>query len=109
MRLGAAAYDVASLLFDPYVPMDETTRKLLIELTVKSCSQAPAEESIVFAAIQRLCQALGAYCRLGSAGQTGFEKFIPRALNNLHQASHSAGFSNLAEFIGQIINYEKMI
>lgn len=109
MRLGPAAYDAASLLFDPYVPMDGTTRKLLIELLADSCSEAPTEESIVLAAVQRLCQALGAYCRLSAAGQKEFEKFIPRALDNLHQASHDAGLSGLAEFVHELINYEKMI
>ena len=108
LRPGPAAYDVASLLFDPYVPMDDTDRKLLIDLAAKSAPSAPSAETVVLAAVQRLCQALGAYCRLSAAGQPQFERYIGRALGNLHNAAHGAGLSALAEFIHEMIHHEKM-
>jgi aminoglycoside/choline kinase family phosphotransferase len=108
MRFGPAAYDVASLLFDPYVPMDGTDRKLLIDLTSKICSAAPSAEMVVVAAVQRLCQALGAFCRLSAAGQPQFEKYIAPALGNLHHAAHDAGLTAFAEFTHELIHHEKI-
>ena len=108
MRTGPAAYDVASVLFDPYVPMDGTDRKLLVELAAKLAPDAPTEEVIVLAAVQRLCQALGAYCRLSAAGQPQFEKCISRALSNLHHAAHDADLSAFAEFTHELMHHEKM-
>ena len=108
MRPGPAAYDVASLLYDPYVPMADTDRKLLAELASKTGPSAPSVETVVIAAVQRLCQALGAFCRLSAAGQPQFEKYISRALGNLHHAAHDAGFSALAEFVHELIHHEKM-
>ena len=107
LRFGAAAYDVASLLFDPYVPMDGTDRKMLLELAAKM-SNAPSAEVVTLAAVQRLCQALGAYCRLVSVGQTRFGKYILRALGNLHHALHEAGLPALADFSHRLIEREKI-
>ena len=67
-----------------------------------------AAETVVLAAVQRLCQALGAYCRLSAAGQPQFERYIGRALGNLHNAAHGAGLSASAEFIHEMIHHEKM-
>ena len=107
MRPGPAAYDVASLLYDPYVPMDDTDRKLLVELLSKDPT-APASRVITFAAVQRLCQALGAYCRLASAGHPRFTRYILRALGNLHHAVHDAGLPTLAAFSHTLIDREKL-
>ncbi len=108
LRFGAAAYDVASLLYDPYVPMDATDRKMLIELAAKA-ENAPSERAIRLAAVQRLCQALGAYCRLVKVGQTRFAKYILRALGNLHQAVHDAELPALAAFSHRMIDFEKLL
>ena len=108
MRPGPAAYDVASLLYDPYVPMDGTSRKLLAELVSKLGSPAPSAEMVALAAVQRLCQALGAFCRLSAAGQPQFEKYIGAALENLHGAAHDAGLAALAGFTHELIHHEKM-
>ena len=108
LRFGAAAYDVASLLYDPYVPMDATDRKMLIELAAKAES-APSERAIRLAAVQRLCQALGAYCRLVKVGQTRFAKYILRALGNLHHAVHDAELPALAAFSHRMIDLEKLL
>lgn len=108
LRFGAAAYDVASLLYDPYVPMDETDRKMLTELAVKM-PNAPSERAIRLAAVQRLCQALGAYCRLVKVGQPRFAKYILRALTNLHLAVHDANLPALTSFSHTLIEREKAI
>ena len=108
LRTGPAAYDVASLLFDPYVPMDDTVRRLLAELASKLCPCAPSEDLIKVAAVQRLCQATGAYCRLSATGQPQFERHISRALANLHKAAHDAGLAAFSEFIHELIHHETM-
>ena len=102
MRPGPAAYDIASLLFDPYVDMDGTDRKLLLEL-----AHADAK-MVTLAAVQRLSQALGAYCRLAAAGQSRFLKYILRGLGNLHHAAHDAGLPAFAEFTHSLIGREKL-
>ena len=107
MRPGPAAYDVASLLYDPYVPLDETDRKLLLELLAKDPS-APSARIVTLAAVQRLCQALGAYCRLAAAGQARFTRYILRALGNLHHAVHGAELPALAAFSHTLIDREKL-
>ena len=108
MRPGPAAYDVASLLYDPYVPMDSTDRKLLVELASKLGPSAPSAGMVVLAAVQRLCQALGAFCRLSAAGQPQFGKYIARALENLHHAAHDAELPAFAEFVHELMHHEKM-
>ena len=107
IRPGAAAYDVASLLYDPYVPLDGTDRKLLLELLAKDVS-APSPRLVTLAAVQRLCQALGAYCRLVAAGQPRFTTYILRALGNLHHAVHEAELPALAAFSHALIEREKI-
>ena len=108
LRPGPAAYDVASLLFDPYVAMDGTDRKLLIDLASGLCPAAPSPEMVNIAGVQRLCQALGAFCRLSAAGQPQFERFISRGLDNLHHAAHDSGLQAVAEFIHELMHHEKM-
>ena len=108
MRPGPAAYDVASLLYDPYVPMDGTDRKLLAELASKLGPSAPSAGAVALAAVQRLCQALGAFSRLSAAGQPQFERYIGAALENLHGAAHDAGLSAFAGFTHELIHHEKM-
>lgn len=102
MRLGPAAYDVASLLYDPYVRMDASDRRLLAGVAANATG-APSERSIALAAVQRLCQALGAYCRLVSAGQPQFAKYVSRAAENLHHAAHEAGLNATAEFSHRLV------
>jgi aminoglycoside/choline kinase family phosphotransferase len=107
LRPGPAAYDVASLLYDPYVALDGTDRKLLLELLAKDAS-APSPRLVTLAAVQRLCQALGAYCRLAAAGQPRFTAYILRALGNLHHAVHEAELPALAAFSHALIEREKL-
>ena len=107
MRRGPAAYDLASLLYDPYVSIDATDRNLLLELAAKFPS-APSSRMVTLAAVQRLGQALGAYCRLAAAGQTRFTKYLLRALGNFHHAVHDAGRPALAAFSHSLIEREKL-
>ncbi len=84
-RLGPAEYDVASLLFDPYVSiLDEKTRNELLDYYNNKNSSLLSVHTLHIAALQRLCQALGAYGNLSlHKGKRKYKKYITPALNNL--------------------------
>ena len=93
LRGGRPEYDIASLLWDPYVPFSESERTELL---------APHQgETLHRCAIQRLLQALGAYGRLSEElGKTGFRAHIPRALENLAAVMRQSGIGdNLLPFL----------
>lgn len=84
MRLGPAAYDVASLLADPYMHLDAEPQQALLEHYAGGDGQLPHFYS---ACVQRLVQALGAYGRLGAHPRTRrFLRHIPPALQQLQRA-----------------------
>jgi len=83
MRLGSAAYDVASLLCDPYVSLSETMQEDLLHYYNQHIERkfAVSREIFWIAAIERLAQALGAYVRLSKLrGMESFALHIPPAL-----------------------------
>jgi NDP-sugar pyrophosphorylase family protein/aminoglycoside/choline kinase family phosphotransferase len=89
MRFGPAAYDLASLLCDPYV---ELPTAYLPKLLTYYNRHLPSERRIMenvfwHAAVERLAQALGAYGRLGAEPATRrFLRFIPPALRQMGTA-----------------------
>lgn len=105
MRLGAAAYDLASLLYDPYLEYSAEERltawKQYREFVKAMGETPPAEELLHIAAIERLMQALGAYGKLWKKdGLDWYKKHISRALRHLRQAAtatNTPGFQRLAE------------
>ncbi len=107
LRLGAAAYDVASLLYDPYVPMEGTDRRIIADLICKD-GAAPSLGAIRVAAVQRLCQVIGAFCRLNRVGQPRFAGYVSKALHNLHHAVHDADMPAMAEFSHALMERERL-
>jgi len=108
-RLGPAGYDLASLLYDPYMDLDETLRRDLLEhyLTLR---QAGGEfdrriflTSYPFLAVCRLLQALGAYGFLTcKRNKPHFAAYIPaalRALNRLLEHDTMAALPGLGAVI----------
>ena len=90
MRPGLAEYDLASLLFDPYVTFSRAEcEELLADYESKraAAGQAVASDSrdvFRLCGIQRLMQALGAYGFLGLVkGNKTFLDYIPPALDSL--------------------------
>jgi N-acetylmuramate 1-kinase len=90
MRPGLAHYDLASLLYDPYVDLSETERAELIgyyrERQIRSGININGEfdSTLRFCAMQRLMQALGAYGFLGLVkGHKHFLEHIPVAMKSL--------------------------
>jgi len=84
MRPGLAQYDLASLLYDPYVHLTDDERAELIE---HYCGGPPApgfSKTLPLCAMQRLMQALGAYGFLGLVkGHKPFLEYIPTAMRSL--------------------------
>lgn len=86
LRLGLAEYDLASLLYDPYVTLTRTERGHLLGYYAKHRGLDLAELREVFylCAAQRLMQALGAYANLSrNLSKPHFEQHIPAAIANL--------------------------
>jgi aminoglycoside/choline kinase family phosphotransferase len=92
MRLGSLFYDLASLLYDPYVSFAEEERLELLRyyasLVPLGLEWTNIELRFREAAVQRLMQALGAYGFLGmKKGKTSFLSHIPRGMDHLTQAA----------------------
>ncbi len=85
MRPGLAEYDLASLLYDPYVELSDANRNELIEYYwSRRDDSSPLPEIFELCAMQRLMQALGAYGFLGLVkGSKAFLNHIPTAIQSL--------------------------
>ncbi|MBU1910142.1 MAG: phosphotransferase, partial [Verrucomicrobia bacterium] len=88
MRFGPAAYDLASLLCDPYVELPPALQDELLEYyTARRPKDLSAPSLFWPAAVERLVQALGAFGRLSvQPGLGTFAEFIPPALRLLRRA-----------------------
>lgn len=103
MRLGPAAYDLASLVYDPYVTFTEGERRALVALYAKTANRPEFEKILPFAAVQRLSQCLGAYGRLASVGQPQFQRHVVPALTNLLDAADKAGLDAVGALAEDLI------
>ncbi len=95
MRVGTYFYDLASLIYDPYMSFDKNFRESFIKLCYEQLIPTPLRASSIesftlclkTAAAQRLMQALGAYGNLGlNLGKPHFLKYISPASRLLGEA-----------------------
>jgi len=102
LRLGRAEYDLASLLYDPYVTLTKSERDFLLSYYAGHRGLALQDVSEVFylCAAQRLMQALGAYANLSrNLGKPHYEQHIPAAVANLAEVcSEGPGLHELRTF-----------
>jgi NDP-sugar pyrophosphorylase family protein len=92
-RIGPPAYDVVSLLWDPYYRLENDLRKSLLDYYMNIMSensrwfsQKEFRETLVPCRLQRHMQALGAYGFLSSAkGKKYFLKYIPEGVRLLKE------------------------
>jgi NDP-sugar pyrophosphorylase family protein/aminoglycoside/choline kinase family phosphotransferase len=93
-RVGPAAYDVASILWDPYIRLEDAMRQRLVAYYMDAMAERagaaldaqPFFERLVICRLQRHMQALGAYGFLTLVrGKPYFAKHIPEALRLLRQ------------------------
>ncbi|MBO7742250.1 MAG: phosphotransferase, partial [Victivallales bacterium] len=107
MRLGAAVYDVASMLYEPYLhrtPEERAAGWKSYCRALEDCGvMPPDEETFHAAAMQRLMQALGAYGKLWK--KDGLEKYRTRitpALRNIIEAAGKTPFRQLAQLFQKV-------
>ncbi len=92
-RMAPAAYDIASILWDPYYRLDEAMRDRLLEYYISERGKYPAEfnkktfsDSLIPCRLQRHMQALGAYGFLSVVkGKKYFLKHLPESLRLLRE------------------------
>ncbi|MDQ2866953.1 MAG: phosphotransferase [Verrucomicrobiota bacterium] len=87
MRPGLRAYDVASLLYDPYVSISPSEREELLHYYIEMSDCGPDfRKRFHWCALQRLMQALGAYGYLGLVtDHPHFLDYVPAALRSLRE------------------------
>lgn len=90
-RMGLPAYDIASLLWDPYSRLKDKARSRLLNYYIKSMQSKDStfdlkdfKQSLLLCRLQRHMQALGAYGFLSSvANKKYFLKHIPEGIRLL--------------------------
>jgi hypothetical protein len=110
LRPGLAAYDLASLLLDPYVELTPEEREELLAHYLSGLHGPGRADNPQFralydrCALQRLMQALGAYGKLGHAdGRTQFLAHIPTAIARLREvAPRIEGLEELGEALARV-------
>ena len=102
MRLGPAAYDVASLLCDPYVSFDIELQRSLLQYYDQRAPY-PVEPLFWAAAIQRLAQALGAFARLGKVRDTAH--FAGHLAPGLHMLLRALDFEDNVSHLRELLCY----
>jgi hypothetical protein len=113
MRPGLGAYDLASLLYDPYVTLSPAEREQLIEYYLKGSEYRGTREEFIDlflrCALQRLLQALGAYGVIGvRRRKPEFLRHIAPAIENLREvASLLPRFSFFEHFLTELPDQPK--
>jgi aminoglycoside/choline kinase family phosphotransferase len=109
MRPGLAQYDLASLLFDPYVDLPASERAELIAYYCEQFgngrrAEADFEAILRLCAMQRLMQALGAYGFLGLVKHhKAFLEYVPVALGSLRALlADIEGLETLESIMGEL-------
>ncbi len=95
-RLGPLAYDLASLLIDPYVSLSREEQEVVYDYYVKQAGKLLNDfdpdqfrQGYTFLALQRNLQILGAFAFLSQQkGKIFFEQFIMPATLCLHERLH---------------------
>lgn len=120
-RLGGAAYDLVSLVFDNYVTLDMDFRLALLEQgirTIKKYNNQIAEEieqNWTLFALQRQLKAIGSYGYLTIKQNRGnYLKYVPTAikilnLSNIYNQTHWPFLSyEIINILNKTLNSEKL-
>lgn len=91
MRRGRWEYDLASLLYDPYMELADDERDELLQLWLSISGQEWQADVFHACAMQRLMQALGAYGNIGyNQNNSWYLDMIPPGMSALrHAALHT--------------------
>ncbi len=112
MRMGRWEYDLASLIYDPYMDLSATQRVELMELWLAMSGQSFDPAIFSACAMQRLMQALGAFANIGhNQARPWYLEQIPAALRALDEimqlAPHSSPAYHLAQELAPCLNNVK--
>jgi len=110
MRMGPAAYDVASLLCDPYVMLNSKLQDRLLGYYLDRAPHAKSTRATFHAAaVQRLAQALGAYGRLSALpGTKRFAQHIqPACEMMLRMLKHVDGMDQLTTTLNTLMTSDQ--
>lgn len=104
LRRGRQEYDLASLVFDPYLDHTPEEREALLDLWEDIADERPETRLFHECAMQRLMQALGAYGRIVKhQGNDWYRPHIATAARLLEQVSRSTALEEpLAPVLGSI-------
>jgi NDP-sugar pyrophosphorylase family protein/aminoglycoside/choline kinase family phosphotransferase len=92
-RIGPSAYDIASMLWDPYYRIEESMRARLHEYYIgrmkalqPEFDEASFRQDLLYCRLQRHMQALGAYGFLSKVkGKKFFLRYVPQAIAYLKE------------------------
>ncbi len=112
-RLGPLAYDLASLIYDPYVDLTTDERRHLFEVyssrlrEIKPEAVESLKEYFPCIAIMRNLQAIGAYSFLSlKQGKSYFKKYIPVALKSLRTLLSEISNKQVSPLLNIVNNLE---
>ena len=113
-RLGPILYDIASLIFDPYVPLERDDQQELFDHYFSLLPARPRNSlrrlglsrALCVCAVQRCLKAAGTYVSLvGQRGRSELVHYVPRALTNAFQtARRCADFVDLCNMLAHWID-----
>jgi aminoglycoside/choline kinase family phosphotransferase/NDP-sugar pyrophosphorylase family protein len=97
-RVAPPAYDIASILWDPYHRLDDSMRERLLSYYIGEMQKAAKDfdadaflDTLLSCRLQRHMQALGAYGFLAAMkGKKYFLKYVPEALRLLREETATA-------------------
>ena len=112
-RAGPLQYDLASLLIDPYVDLDQSLQDRILKFCIQALSARvfvnpiPFTSSYWYCRITRNLQILGAFGYLTRVkGKSGFDAYVPAALRTLNRSLSEFGaaeFPKLTRIAGQAL------
>ena len=102
MRFGRAEYDIASLIYDPYMDFSEAESDELLAMYSELNGAAPDAEIFYACAMQRLMQALGAFANIGyNQKREWYLNLIPTGLRKLRQVAARVPVGTLTADVAQ--------
>ena len=106
LRRGRQEYDLASLIYDPYMDHSAEDREKILDIWEQISEDRPAESMLRDCATQRLMQALGAYGNLvENKGDDWYAPHIPTAARLLIEVLEDSPLhAVLAPYLNQAIN-----
>jgi aminoglycoside/choline kinase family phosphotransferase len=98
LRRGRQEYDLASLIFDPYMDHSEDERAALLDLWEEISDERPETSLFHQCAAQRLMQALGAFANIiENRGDEWYRQHIPVALRSLRYVTKGTEIGDALE------------